>query len=174
MVGNEKKRHCLSVWPQVMQDLCQKYWMAWCHKKPKAWLTFPVQNHHSWVRGRCIYKKRLQKFSCTSKSNQNLVEILVIPISFAFYQITIFKLACTDQSVLKIAALGNFILTTSQLKAFGSVISCTGLSSISSRNVWLLLLLVLLLRVTWILGPDLQYVYFIWCAWAHKLWSLKQ
>lgn len=174
MVGNEKKRHCLSVWPQVMQDLCQKYWMAWCHKKPKAWLTFPVQNHHSWVRGRCIYKKRLQKFSCTSKSNQNLVEILVIPISFAFYQITIFKLACTDQSVLKIAALGNFILTTSQLKAFGSVISCTGLSSISSRNVWLLLLLVLLLRVTWILGPDLQYVYFIWCAWAHKLGSLNQ
>lgn len=126
------------------------------------------------VRGRCIYKKRLQKFSCTSKSNQNLVEILVIPISFAFYQITIFKLACTDQSVLKIAALGNFILTTSQLKAFGSVISCTGLSSISSRNVWLLLLLVLLLRVTWILGPDLQYVYFIWCAWAHKLGSLNQ
>lgn len=123
------------------------------------------------VRGRCIYKKRLQKFSCTSKSNQNLVEILVIPISFAFYQITIFKLACTDQSVLKIAALGNFILTTSQLKAFGSVISCTGLSS---RNVWLLLLLVLLLRVTWILGPDLQYVYFIWCAWAHKLGSLNQ
>lgn len=123
------------------------------------------------VRGRCIYKKRLQKFSRTSKSNQNLVEILVIPISFAFYQITIFKLACTDQSVLKIAALGNFILTTSQLKAFGSVISCTGFSS---RNVWLLLLLVLLLRVTWILGPDLQYVYFMWCAWAHKLRPLKQ
>ena len=71
--------------------------------------------------------------------------------NYSFYQITILKFylellhqhgtndkgTCTDQSVFKIAVGGNFIWTTSQLKAFGSIIDCTGFAS---RDVSLLLL----------------------------------
>ena len=161
-----------------------------------------MQNHPSWTPSqremysfRQIYMKGLEKFSCSSKSNQNLVELFTrycnFPVSFSFYQITILKFylellhqhgtndkgTCTDQSVFKIAVVGNFIWTTSQLKAFGSIIDCTGFAS---RNVLLLLLLLLLLRVTWILGPDLQCIYFTWPgggeggAWARKVGSPKQ